>query len=35
VPAAARAYQEEIFGPVAPVVAFQDLDEAAQLAAGT
>jgi len=35
VPPAARAYQEEIFGPVAPVVAFKDLDEAARLAAGT
>jgi benzaldehyde dehydrogenase (NAD) len=35
VPLAARAYQEEIFGPVAPVVAFEDIDEAAQLAAGT
>jgi benzaldehyde dehydrogenase (NAD) len=35
VPVEARAYREEIFGPVAPVVAFQDLDEAARLAAGT
>src|SRR5262249_19248827 len=35
VPLAARAYQEEIFGPVAPIVAFIDIDEAAQLAAGT
>ncbi|MEU1299626.1 aldehyde dehydrogenase family protein [Streptomyces shenzhenensis] len=35
VPQSAPAYQEEIFGPVAPVVAFQDLDEAARLAAGT
>ncbi|WP_427918790.1 aldehyde dehydrogenase family protein [Streptomyces sp. cg40] len=32
VPLTARAYTEEIFGPVAPVVAFQDLDEAVQLA---
>ncbi len=31
----APAYAEEIFGPVAPVVTFQDLDEAARLAAGT
>ena len=35
VPLEARAYQEEIFGPVAPIVAFKDLDEAARLAAGT
>ena len=35
VPHTARAYQEEIFGPVAPIVTFQDLDEAARLAAGT
>ena len=35
VPVTARAYAEEIFGPVAPVVAFRDLDEAARLAAGT
>ncbi|RMB82441.1 aldehyde dehydrogenase family protein [Streptomyces shenzhenensis] len=35
VPQSAPAYQEEIFGPVAPVVAFHDLDEAARLAAGT
>ncbi|HTJ69878.1 MAG TPA: aldehyde dehydrogenase family protein [Actinospica sp.] len=35
VPLAARAYREEIFGPVAPVVAFRDLDEAARLAAET
>ncbi|HET6534295.1 MAG TPA: aldehyde dehydrogenase family protein, partial [Actinoplanes sp.] len=35
VPLSARAYQEEIFGPVAPVVAFRDVDEAARLAAGT
>ena len=32
VPLTARAYAEEIFGPVAPVVTFQDLDEAARLA---
>src|SRR5215211_1249422 len=35
VPTGVRAYQEEIFGPVAPVVAFEDIDEAARLAAGT
>jgi benzaldehyde dehydrogenase (NAD) len=35
VPLSSRAYQEEIFGPVAPVVAFADIDEAARLAAGT
>jgi len=35
VPLTAPAYAEEIFGPVAPVVAFRDLDEAARLAAGT
>jgi benzaldehyde dehydrogenase (NAD) len=35
VPAEARAYQEEIFGPVAPILAFKDIDEAAQLAAQT
>ncbi|WP_406432395.1 benzaldehyde dehydrogenase [Streptomyces sp. NBC_00631] len=35
VPLTARAYAEEIFGPVAPVVAFNDLDEAARLAADT
>ena len=35
VPPEARAYQEEIFGPVAPVVAFKDIDEAARLAAQT
>jgi benzaldehyde dehydrogenase (NAD) len=34
VPTGVRAYQEEIFGPVAPVVAFEDIDEAARLAAG-
>ncbi|WP_371663444.1 aldehyde dehydrogenase family protein [Streptomyces sp. NBC_00280] len=31
----ARAYTEEIFGPVAPVVAFQDLDEVVRLATDT
>ena len=35
VPLSARAYREEIFGPVAPIVGFRDLDEAARLAAGT
>ena len=35
VPLDARAYREEIFGPVAPIVGFRDLDEAARLAAGT
>ncbi|MEU1853429.1 benzaldehyde dehydrogenase [Streptomyces sp. NPDC019990] len=35
VPLTAPAYAEEIFGPVAPVVPFRDLDEAAGLAAGT
>jgi benzaldehyde dehydrogenase (NAD) len=35
VPIAARAFQEEIFGPVAPIVAFNDIDEAARLAAQT
>jgi benzaldehyde dehydrogenase (NAD) len=35
VPTDSRAYEEEIFGPVAPIVAFSDLDEAAQLAART
>ena len=35
VPQTARAYQEEIFGPVAPIVGFGDLEEAARLAAGT
>ncbi|MFE7278254.1 aldehyde dehydrogenase family protein [Streptomyces sp. NPDC057623] len=33
VPLTAPAYAEEIFGPVAPVVPFQDMDEAARLAA--
>src|SRR5829696_1213999 len=31
----APAYQEEIFGPVAPVTPFSSLDEVAELAAGT
>ncbi|MBK3574866.1 benzaldehyde dehydrogenase [Streptomyces sp. MBT65] len=35
VPLEARAYTEEIFGPVAPVVPFQDLDEAVRLATDT
>ncbi|BBC31090.1 Benzaldehyde dehydrogenase [Streptomyces graminofaciens] len=35
VPLAARAYTEEIFGPVAPVVPFRDLDEAVRLATDT
>jgi benzaldehyde dehydrogenase (NAD) len=35
VPLGARAYQEEIFLPVAPVVAFDDIEEAARLAAET
>lgn len=35
VPLTAPAYAEEIFGPVAPVVAFSDLDEAVRLATGT
>jgi benzaldehyde dehydrogenase (NAD) len=35
VPLTAPAYADEIFGPVAPVVAFRDLDEAARLASGT
>ncbi|MEW2502729.1 aldehyde dehydrogenase family protein [Amycolatopsis sp. NPDC047767] len=35
VPLSAPAYAGEVFGPVAPVVAFADLDEAARLAAGT
>ncbi|QQM38410.1 benzaldehyde dehydrogenase [Streptomyces liliifuscus] len=35
VPLDARAYAEEIFGPVAPVVPFQDLDEAVRLATDT
>jgi benzaldehyde dehydrogenase (NAD) len=35
VPLTAPAYSEEIFGPVAPVVPFRDLDEAVRLAGGT
>ncbi|RRO16640.1 aldehyde dehydrogenase family protein [Saccharopolyspora rhizosphaerae] len=35
VPLDAPAYAEEIFGPVAPVVPFHDLDEAVRLASGT
>jgi benzaldehyde dehydrogenase (NAD) len=35
VPLTAPAYAEEIFGPVAPVVPFRDLDEAVRLASGT
>jgi benzaldehyde dehydrogenase (NAD) len=35
VPLTAPAYAEEIFGPVAPVVAFSSLDEAVKLANGT
>ena len=35
VPETAPAYREEIFGPVAPIVGFHDLREAARLAAGT
>ena len=35
VPLEARAYQEEIFGPVAPSVAFNDIDKAARFAAQT
>jgi benzaldehyde dehydrogenase (NAD) len=35
VPTDARAYQEEIFGPVAPIVVFSDIEEAARLAAET
>ena len=35
VPLTAPAYAQEVFGPVAPVVPFRDLDEAARLAAGT
>src|SRR4051812_1310127 len=35
VPLPAPAYAQEIFGPVAPVVAFSDLDEAVALANGT
>ena len=35
VPVTAPAYAQEIFGPVAPVVPFADLDEAVRLATGT
>ena len=35
VPVTSPAYAQEIFGPVAPVVAFADLDEAVALAGGT
>lgn len=35
VPPTAPAYVEEIFGPVAPVVPFRDVADAARLAAGT
>jgi benzaldehyde dehydrogenase (NAD) len=35
VPTSAPAYAEEIFGPVAPVVAFDSIDEAVALASGT
>ena len=35
VPLTAPAYAQEIFGPVAPVVAFSTLDEAVALANGT
>ncbi|MGY2079815.1 benzaldehyde dehydrogenase [Modestobacter sp. SYSU DS0657] len=35
VPVDSPAYQEEIFGPVAPVTSFSSLDEVAALAAGT
>ena len=35
VPVDAPAYQEEIFGPVAPVTAFSSLDEVVELASGT
>jgi benzaldehyde dehydrogenase (NAD) len=35
VPLTAPAYVQETFGPVAPVVAFADLDQAVTLAAGT
>jgi benzaldehyde dehydrogenase (NAD) len=35
VPVSAPAYAEEIFGPVAPVVSFDSVDEAVELAAGT
>jgi benzaldehyde dehydrogenase (NAD) len=35
VPLTAPAYAEEIFGPVAPIVAFSSAEEAVRLAAGT
>jgi benzaldehyde dehydrogenase (NAD) len=35
VPVEARAYHEEIFGPVAPIVGFKDIDAAARLATET
>jgi benzaldehyde dehydrogenase (NAD) len=35
VPVDAPAYQQEIFGPVAPVTPFSSVDEVAALAAGT
>jgi benzaldehyde dehydrogenase (NAD) len=35
VPVTAPAYAEEIFGPVAPIVPFRDLDEAVRLAGST
>jgi benzaldehyde dehydrogenase (NAD) len=35
VPISSPAYREEIFGPVAPIVGFRDLDEASRLAAET
>ena len=35
VPPEARAYQEELFGPIAPIVTFKDIDEAARFAAQT
>jgi benzaldehyde dehydrogenase (NAD) len=35
VPVEAPAYQQEIFGPVAPVTPFSSIDEVAELAAGT
>jgi benzaldehyde dehydrogenase (NAD) len=35
VPTSAPAYAEEIFGPVAPVVGFDSIDEAVELATGT
>jgi acyl-CoA reductase-like NAD-dependent aldehyde dehydrogenase len=31
----ARAYEEEIFAPVAPVITFTDIEETARLARGT